>query len=114
MGAISDQVKKLTTDMGARWLGGVIDGVMATLTSLEEKVAACCDDDAGLRARATAEMDAKLAAINSIAASLETRLQSVLALEKKMLATLKAIDETATLAPSPTPLPADPENEPPR
>ena len=40
----SAQVKVMTTDPGARFLGGVADDLKAQLDALKARVDACCDD----------------------------------------------------------------------
>lgn len=40
----STQVKVMTSDPGARFLGGVADDLKAQLDALKAKVAACCGD----------------------------------------------------------------------
>lgn len=40
----SAQVKIMTSDPGARFLGGVADDLKAQLEALKAKVAACCGD----------------------------------------------------------------------
>lgn len=49
--SVADEIKRLTSDPGARKLGEYIDSVLARLSAaetkiaaLEEKVAACCGD----------------------------------------------------------------------
>lgn len=41
----SAQVKVMTTDPGARFLGGVADDLKARLDALQARVDACCDDN---------------------------------------------------------------------
>ena len=40
----SAQVKVMTTDPGARFLGGVADDLKAQLDALKARVDVCCDD----------------------------------------------------------------------
>lgn len=40
---VADEIKRLTSDPGARKLGEYVDKMQAQLNVLEAKVAACCD-----------------------------------------------------------------------
>lgn len=54
----SSQVKVMTTDPGARFLGGVADDLKAQLDALKAKVDSCCGGDVDLAPR-TPTGDAK-------------------------------------------------------
>lgn len=56
----SAQVKIMTSDPGARFLGGVADDLKAQLDALKAKVAACCGDKPSV-APAAPQGDAKVA-----------------------------------------------------
>lgn len=43
MTTVADEIKKLTSDPGARRLGEYIDKLQAQITTLQQKVADCCD-----------------------------------------------------------------------
>lgn len=48
----SAQVKVMTSDPGARFLGGVADDLKAQLDALKARVDACCEDSPSLTPRA--------------------------------------------------------------
>lgn len=48
----SSQVKVMTSDPGARFLGGVADDLKAQLDALKAQVDACCAEDRSLAPRA--------------------------------------------------------------
>lgn len=42
---VAEEIKRLTSDPGARKLGEYVDVVLSRLSVLEEKVASCCGDE---------------------------------------------------------------------
>jgi len=48
----SSQVKVMTSDPGARFLGGVADDLKAQIDALKARVDACCADGSALAPRA--------------------------------------------------------------
>ncbi len=52
---VADEIKRLTSDPGARRLGEILDTVLTRISVLEEKVASCCGDGDDARPAARTE-----------------------------------------------------------
>lgn len=77
MGAYADQVKRLTSDPGARYLAGVADELAEQLSGLQAQIDKCCGGDPpGLRASLTS-LEAKYGALAESHRALEVKYEAL-------------------------------------